>query len=321
MAFFKEVFAKDIKGALFPDNAFISVLKDRTSEVLEGKTISFTQAGPVPAIETGETITYPLPVVERQDETVTFGLRAFASPVIRVTNLIEQQLNVNYRQSVLSETTDVMMDKVAEYAFYQMIVANSSVGNTKQDGTVGTGQVRPEIIETTGTLATSSLHESGQERKGIAFGDFRKAGLKMDRMNVPKAGRYAIITADQAYTLFGDDALKYRDPYGFNFNTGALPQVHGFSVIIRSRVAVQTTAGVAKDMSLKTATIAATDDGVSIFMQKDAAYKAIGQTNPFFQLKDPLWQSDTFSYNQYVGVGRERKDSKGIILLKEAKGA
>lgn len=319
MAFFKEVFAKDIKGALFPDNAFISVLKDRTSEVLGGKTISFTQAGSVPQIESGDTITYPLPVVERQDETVTFGLRAFSSPVIRVTNLIEQQLNPQYRQSVLGETTSAMEDKVAEYCIYQLICANSSIGGTKQDNTPATAQTRPEIIETTGALVQSSIHDALQQRKGITFNDFRKAGLKMDRMNLPKAGRYAIITADQAYTLFGDDALKFRDPYGFDFKNNSIPQIHGFSIIIRSRAGVQTTAGVAKDMSIKTASVIATDDAVSIFFQKDAAYKAIGQTNPFFMLNDPNYQADTFSYNQYVGVGREYKDSKGIILLREAK--
>lgn len=319
MAFFKEVFAKDIKGALFPDNSFLSVLKDRTSEVLGGKTISFVQAGSVPQIETGDTITYPLPVVERQDETVTFGLRAFSSPVIRVTNLIEQQLSPQYRQSVLCETTCAMEDKLAEYCIFQMINASSSIGGTKQDNTPATLQTRPEILDTTGALVQSSIHDASQQRKGISFNDFRKAGLKMDRMNIAKQGRFAIITADQAYTLFGDDALKFRDPYGFNFTNNTIPQIHGFSVIIRSRAGVQTTAGVAKDMSLKNASVASTDDAVSIFFQKDAAYKAIGQTNPFFQLNDPNYQADTFSYNQYAGVGREYKDSKGFILLREAK--
>jgi hypothetical protein len=174
-------------------------------------------------------------------------------------------------------------------------------------------------MDTTGSLVQSSIHDASQQRKGISFNDFRKAGLKMDRMSIPAQGRYAIITADQAYTLFGDDALKFRDPYGFNFTNNSIPQIHGFSVIIRSRAGVQTTAGVAKDMSLKTAVVLANDDAVSIFFQKDSAYKAIGQTNPFFMLNDPNYQADTFSYNQYVGVGREYKDSKGFILLREAK--
>lgn len=319
MAFFKEVWAKDIKGNLFADNTFLTALKDRTSEVMGGKTLNITQASAPPDIETGDSISYPLSVVERQDEILAFPLRAFSSPVIRVTSLTEKQLLPSYRESVLSETRQQMADKVANYAFFKMSVSSSASANIKQDGTAGTGQVAPYTFLTSGATAPSSIHESGQDRKSITFGDFRVAALRMNRQNIPQAGRYAIITADQAYQLFGDDMLKYRDPYNLNYTENTAPKIHGFSVIIRSSVAVCATNGTLKDMSLKTASIAATDDSVAIFFQKDSVYKAIGEINPFFQLQDPLYQSDTFSFNQYIGIGRERKDSKGLILLREAK--
>lgn len=316
---FPEIWAKDIKEGVFANNLILSKLKDRSSDVLGGVALHMQQAGDAPVIETGDTISYPLDTVERQDEDLTFALRNFATPVLKVTRLTELQLQTAYRQSVLNQSQLAMKDKVTAYVIAQLIKASSAIANTKMDGTAGTGQAATLKLETTGASMLSSIHESGQDRKALTFADIRKVAERFDRMNVPMEDRVAVISAAQYYALFGDTALTYRDPYGFDFKNNKMPNIHGFDVVMRSTVGVQSTAGVAKDMSLKTASIASTDDAVSIFYQKQSCFKAEGQIDVFFQLKDPKYQSDTFSYLTRAGAGREYKNSFGVCLMKEAK--
>lgn len=328
---FKEVWAADIKRRLFLENDFIKYTKDRSGMVKDGETLNISQTSTVTENQIG-TIVYPLPVVNPELSNLAFNLTTFASPVIRVSQLLESQLRNDYRISVLGESLDQLAEDVADTFLHQFVKGDNAL-DTKQDKTNGDGQAFVKFVKTKGLATASSLHYGVDAvgRKMARLKDFSDMKLMFDSYGVPQAGRVAMISSQMATDIFGDEILKYRDPLGLDFNTAEIPKpVFGWRVIVRPRVCLFSPSGTGANIVMNSVNYAAiqrnpqklrvipnTVQGGALFFQKDTVFTAQGATNPFFQLLDPNYQSDTFSYNTRGMAGRERKDGLGCAVLLE----
>lgn len=302
MAVQKEIWVKDIVEKLFKDNSFLKFAFDADSYVVNGKVVHIPQSGSGGDVVKNRS-SLPATVKKRSDTDVTYAIDEYTSDPMLIPNADKVELSYNKRESVLAEEQGNLNESVAEEMLYTWA----------EDLPEGS------MVDTTGDAVPATVPGATGNRKALVRADLQKASVLMNKQNIPKNNRYALLSAELEAQLFPPDsqvtALYMQSVTKEEQDMGVIGKVHGFKILSRSFVLTLTSDNTVKAPEASTAT----DDNEGVLCwQKNAVERAMG-TNEFFEdTKNPQYYGDIYSFLVRMGGRRRREDNKGVVIIKQA---
>ncbi|GAB2586559.1 phage capsid protein [Spirosoma areae] len=303
MALEKEIWRTDIVGNLYKDNEFLNRATNADQYVLAGKVVHIPNANAASGAVKNRT-SLPASVTKRTDIDVVYALDEYTSNPILVPNLDTVQLSYDKRTSVMEEDMAAIKQLVAEWMLRNWAPTTAA-----------------QFLRTTGAAVGGAADSATGNRAGLTKEDVRRARTMLNKQNIPKQGRVALIPSDQMDFLLSDSDLLKRDYAGeIDVKGGVITRLFGFDLMERSSTLVYTNAGtpVVKDPG---AAGAATDNQAAIFWHPSAVERALGTVDVFDNIGDPTYYGDIFSFLLMSGGRIRRNDGKGIVAVIEAAAA
>lgn len=215
MAVQQEFWVDYVIGNLFKDSSFVSKSYDESQYVIGGSVVHVPQAGAKVGV-TKNRSSLPGTVVQRTDTDVTYALDIYDTDPQLITN--PEQLEVSYDKanSVLGEQMATLEDTIADNLLYNWVAS------------LPTGQ----ILRTNGsTVATSLAPSATGTRKALVKEDLKAAQALMNKQNIPRGNRYALIPSDMYQELMSDSTLNARDGVNggeLDLKNGIVLNLYGF---------------------------------------------------------------------------------------------
>ena len=295
MAVQKEIWMNSIVEGLFADNSFLSKAFNADEFVNAGKTVHIPNAG------TGSNVvknrsSYPATVSARTDTDLTFNLDEFTTDPIKIPYADQVELSYNKRESVIKQDKAKLIEDVSNDMIFNWSPASTST------------------IRTTGAAVLSHTTDATGNRKAFTKADVKRAMVYFNKQNVPKLGRYMLCDSEMYGQLL--DSLTENQNISFNATAdvanGIMGRLYGFNIIERSTAALYTTAVVPK---LLTAEGAATDNAAVLAWHENSVCRALGQTEMFESVKDPLYYADIYSFLVRCGGRPMRAGVEGLLAI------
>ena len=196
-----QIFAKYIIEKLRKANPHLKFAVDESTNVLGGAVVHIPNAGASPTVVKNRS-SFPATAVQRTDSFVTYALDVFTTTPTFVTWQEENEISYEKTDSVLNDHVQTLLEAVGDDVLYKWVTG------IKADGTADSIPAA-NIIKTSGAaVAVTETGQSGQ-RKAFTYADLAKAQSRMNKMNVPKDGRYALLESYQYQQLI--DSLYQAD--------------------------------------------------------------------------------------------------------------
>lgn len=298
------IWAKEIMKRLLKDNQALTYSFSDNKYVVGGLVVVIPQPGARPTVRKNRA-SFPGTIVRRSDSVISYVLDEYSTDPNHVT--LNELANISYDKmgSVITDLFGYLIQDCADDTISKWAAALPSAN----------------LINTSGA-ATAAL-ETGQtgNRKAFTWQDLRDAGSKMNKANVLRAGRVALLE-ENMYQQFVDSVI------GTTYNTfskdfdganGVVGRLFGFDIMTRSSVAMAAhdlDTG-ALDVNAFDAATAADDDVVSLCWQRDAVAFAQGSVHLFNRANDPEYYGDINSTSMRAGGRVRRDDFAGIIGIKQ----
>lgn len=300
-----QVFRDYIIEKLRKVNPFLAFAIIETAFVLGGAVVHIPNAGASPTVVKNRS-TFPATAVQRTDSFVTYALNVFTTTPTFVTWHEENEISYDKTDSVLNDHVQTLMEAVGDDILYAWVTG------IKSDGTADSIPAA-NIIKTTG--AAVAVTEDGQTgtRKAFTYTDLANAQAKMNKMNVPKSDRYALLESYQYQQLI--NSLSSNQMAAFqqtaDIANGIVGRLAGFNILERSSVlAFNDNVPVAPGTALS-----ATSCLGALCWQKDSVALALGDIKPFQDDDNPQYYGDIFSAAVKAGGRCRRKDWAGVIAI------
>lgn len=304
MALQQEIWIKEIKENLFPDDSFMKKATDHSMWV-NYRTVHVPQAGAVPGVVQNRGVV-PATVGGRVDTELTYNLNSYTTDPVLVQNFEQLQLSYDKRASVLKNIMSQLQFVVATQTLYAWAPSGAA-----------------RIVRTSGSTSTGNLPHSTAtgSRKMLTLADVTRAKKRLDDDNVPSSGRILLLNS----AMYNNDLLNitnviYADSFGSpNMPTGVVARLMGFDIMMRSDVVVYDNTGtpvikaINGDGSITSP--AATDNGAALAFHPDYVCHALGGIIPFYKEQDPTYYGDIFSAEVAHGSSKLRSDQKGIVAI------
>lgn len=285
--------------ALYKDNAFLSRAVNADEYVLSGKVVHIPQAGSASGVEKNRA-SLPATINKRTDTDITYALDEYTTNPVLIPNIDDLQLSYNKRQSVISTDIAALIELVADWVLRSW--SPTAAGS---------------ILRTTGAAVGATAPSGTGNRKKFVKEDLKRAQAALNKQNVPKTGRVALVPSDLMNYLQDDPDLKVRD-FGKELDlvNGVVARLYGFDIMERSATNLYTNAGtpVPKDPG---AAGAATDNQSVLCWHPMALERALGTVDTFERLRDPQYYGDVYSFLMMYGGRIRRSDAKGIFAIVE----
>lgn len=292
----------------YKDNMFLQFAHNDDEYVVGGRIVHIPQPGLKPIVVKNRS-SWPGTVVRRADTDIVYVLDEYSTDPTHIVDADNVQLSYDKMDSVLGDHSGVLNETVADDILIKWL----------------TDLPEANIIYTTGAAGLSETTGQTGNRLAMHHLELKTARKKLNRMNVPKNDRYALLT-DTMYEQMTltltkneyDDFSQYYDAA-----TGVVGQLYGFNIMTRSSVAMAAAdldAGKLAVNDLDQA-VSETDDEVSICWQKGSVARALGEVKFFENKQDALYQGDIYSGLIRMGGRRRRADNLGVIGIKQAKEA
>lgn len=300
-----QVFRDYIIEKLRKVNPFLAFAIIETAFVLGGAVVHIPNAGASPTVVKNRS-TFPATAVQRTDSFVTYALNVFTTTPTFVTWHEENEISYDKTDSVLNDHVQTLMEAVGDDILYAWVTG------IKSDGTADSIPAA-NIIKTTG--AAVAVTEDGQTgtRKAFTYTDLANAQAKMNKMNVPKSDRYALLESYQYQQLI--NSLSSNQMAAFqqtaDIANGIVGRLAGFNILERSSVlAFNDNVPVAPGTALS-----ATSCLGALCWQKDSVALALGDIKPFQDDDNPQYYGDIFSAAVKAGGRCRRQDWAGVIAI------
>jgi hypothetical protein len=281
------------------DNAWLMRSSDATKNVQKGSTVYIPQAGDDPTVEVDST-SYPGTPVNREDNDVNYALNIFRTVPHRIPWAEIQDISYDKLNSVLAAHTNTLIEAIGD----KMLINWAA--------TVAAFQVA-----TTGADVDGVGNQTGV-RKGMTHKDLKTAMIYMNRNDVPKQGRVAVID-DNMYDYFYDslsDNMANAFNQFANNETGQTGKLHGFDIFTRS--AVLNYAAASLTPNAYAATQLATDRLASLCWQQEMVERAQGEIKRFYNPDQAKEYGDLTSAIVKFGGRKKRADNKGVVAIIQA---
>lgn len=303
MALQKEVWKNDIIGNLYKDNAFLQKAFNADPFVLQGKVVHLPVAG-TPAQVKKNLTSFPQIAVNRADSEITYAIDTYFSLPRQIQDMEKYELSYDKRQSVVGEDEKQLIQSAAEGMLYRW--APSLAANVIPT----VGAATSELIDSTATGTRKTFDKS----------IFRTVAKKMDKANILKAGRTALLTSEHYYQFW--DSLSDNEKTNFNSFAdpvnGIVGRYMGFDILDRSTVLRYRQTGsvwLPVDEQDAAFVAGAGDSAASLFFQGDCVERALGDTEVFDNPGQALYYGDVFS--AYLRLGGRIRRNDGVYAVVE----
>lgn len=300
MAVEKEIWQKDIEEAVFKDNTFLDFAKNEDEYVIGGAVVHIPQSGGPGSVEKNRG-TLPATIRRRTDTDIVYPLDEYTSDPVLIVDAEKKELSYDKRDSAIGEDKKKVAETVAEdflYKWAESLPAES-------------------IISTTGADAPATGDGATGTRKGLIRADLQKAQTRLNKQNVSKKDRYAMVPSEMLAQLFPDDqttALLMQRVSEEERKQGVIAVLYGFKILERSTVLTYAAAGTLKAPGAASAI----DDNEGVLCwQKDAVARSKGSVEFFADEGKPEYYGDVYSMLVRAGGRRRREDNKGVIVIRQ----
>lgn len=293
------IFAKDIETNIFPANEFYMQSKD-DSPFVNGNSVKHPVSGAKPNIEIDRT-SLPATIAKRTDDSNDYDLHEFTSDPTLIQDSEELVVNYNKRANVLSDHSDQMNTKIAEY-FANLWLPNGA----------------DNIVRSTGTATrTASAPSATGNRKRIIAADMIALAERFNRMDAPQAGRNFLIPSEFLSDLLSIDGFTDASKIGTaNLIDGSIGRLLGFNIWVRSSVGAYSNASTpVKNAFEASGTI--NDNLAALAWYDKWVNRAKGSVKVYSNMDLPEYYGSIFSAMVRAG-GKTRKDLKGVVALVES---
>jgi hypothetical protein len=294
MAIQKEIWMNSIVEGLFANNTFLSKAFN-ADEFVTNKTCHIPNAG-VPSGVTKNRSSFPASVSSRIDVDLTFDLDEYTTDPIKISNAESVELSYNKRESVLKQDKAKLIETVSNDFIFKWSPASGYV------------------IRTTGAAAVSHTPSATGNRKALAKADVLAAMNKFNGQDIPQEGRYLLVDAVMYGQLIAD--LTTQEAMAFHalvdLPNGILGKLYTFNVMMRSKSGLYTSAVAAKAW---TTAGAAGDLAAALCWHQDAVVRALGTTEVYESLNNPLYYGDIYDFLVRAGGRPRRNGVEGLTAI------
>lgn len=316
MAVTPEIWTDYIIQNLFKNNEFLLKSVDESQYVVGGVVVHIPNAGAPSAVKRNRT-ELPATVTRRQDIDVTYPLDELTTDPRFIPNADVAELSYDKMQSC-------MMDDMSNI---QQVAADTMIYNW-----------RPKyFIKCSATKDAKYLVHGTGVRTGLAIEDFVKAKTIFNKWNMPKEGRYVILSSEMYKQICDAIMAASNDNLSavYDSATGQLRKFEGFEIIERSTVLEASNSSLSAvsntqyykwsggtDLTLTPEKQAEIEGGGSasntsclygLFWQQNAVARALGDTKMYEKQGDPTMYGDIYSFLQRLGGRARRADGKGVL--------
>jgi hypothetical protein len=294
----KEIWADTLVRLLFKDNSFITKSFNEDKYVMQGKVVHIPRAtGSVEVVKNRTSL--PAAAVERTREDVTYALDEYTSTPTVIPNADKVELSFDAIAEALYEHDQSLQEQLGdEFCYLWRPTAGS------------------RILRTLGSAVGPVGSQTGN-RKIFTKESLQRAKFLMNKANIAKEGRFALLPSEFMDQLQNDPELKSRDnSMELDMKNGVVTRLYGFDIMERSDVLTYNTATtpVAK---LPDAVGASTDNLGALIWQKDCVTRAKGDVMMFDSTNNPLYYGDLYSALVRAG-GRVRRDAGVLSIVQDA---
>ncbi|MDY0104403.1 MAG: hypothetical protein RBS07_15815 [Lentimicrobium sp.] len=306
----REVFVNYIVEKLRKTNPHLAASFDESKFVLEGAVVHVPQAGNSPKVVKNRN-EFPAVAVLRGDSSVTYALDVYSTDPTHIAWHESYEISYDKTDSVLADHVNTLIEAVGDNMLYNWLH-----GYKKVAGAMVADEIpSTNIIRTSGSLVPVNV-EDGQEgtRKAFSHVDLKKAQAMMNKMNVPKEGRFCVVESYMYAQLMDSLSNNMMAAFqqGVDLANGVMGKLYGFSIMERSSVIAFDA-----DLAVKVPeeAIEGTDHISAICWQKDCVTRAQGDIKPFENKDDATYYGDVFSALCKFGGRARREDWKGVIAI------
>lgn len=297
MAIQKEIWVKYIIGNLFKNNEFLMHAFNADEYVLQGAVVHIPQAGATPSVVKNRS-SYPATVVRRTDTDITYALDEYTSDPTHIEHADTVELSYDKIDSVLGEHVSTLRETIADDILIKWAPTTAA-----------------QYIPTTGAATLAHLPAATGNRKKLLKEDLKAARTLMNKHNIPREDRYALLDSDMMDQLLDDDDLKKRDSsMELDMKGGVVARLYGFDLLERSTSLIYNNAGTPAPKALGAAG-ATTDRAGVLCWQKNQVERALGTVDFFDRLRDPEYFGDIYSALVRMGGRKRRADNFGVVSI------
>lgn len=295
MAIQKEIWIKDIRESLFPNNSFLAHAFNADEYVEGGKVVHIPNAGAPSGIKKNRS-SYPADVTAREDIDLTFKLDEFTTNPIRIPHADTVELSYDKRESVLRQDKAALQNAIAQSVLYSWLPS------------------KEHCVRTTGKSVVAHTAKATGNRKSFTKADVAVAMKKFNAEDVPQEGRYLLLDAEMYQQLLND--LTTQESQAFfscaDVAKGVLGKLMSFNIMMRSTVAVYNT-NLEKKAEDEAGNV--NDCAAALVWHENSVCRAVGDVKAFEKEGDPTFYGDIYSFLARCGGRSMRSDVKGLLAI------
>jgi len=293
-----EIWQRFIMENLFKNNQVLNYAYNADQFVLQGKVVHIAQAGAKPATAKNRT-QLPATVTLRKDSDITYALDEYTTDPILIPDADLVELSYDKMANVLSDHMSTLREIIADWLLYYWSAESAT-----------------NIIRTTGADAAATAPGATGTRKIFTKDNLRNVRYLMNKMNIPKEDRYALLPSSMMDQLQSDvDLLKRDYAQELDLTNGIITRLFGFNIMERSDTTIYSTALARKAPG---DALAATDHEAALCWQKNSIERAMGDVKFFEKLNDPTYFGDIYSALVRMGGRKRRENGAGVIQIVQA---
>lgn len=305
MAIQKEIWNGHLIKNFWRDNAFAKAAMQCLDDyIYGGKVVHQTKVNGRPEVVRNLNV-FPAAPTERIDIDITYPIDEFFVKPWRIKQADKYELDYDKRENMMGEQSAAANQEAADWLLRHWF----KYVQTNRDNTTYTEEAQK--IRTSGEVAAATIGTG--TRKMLAVKDFKKAKVLMNKNNVLKTERYAVVDSEMLDQLTQDPEYKRAERiYEKELVEGSVAKVQGFNIFERSKVLELNAAGT--DLLAHNAVAGATDNAACLLWQKNGVETAMGGIDWFDDQGNPLYYGDVFSCILRASGRIRRSDSVVSII-------
>ncbi len=308
MAVQKELWERTIVNNLFPGNDHLIHCKREDEYVLNGALVHIPQAGAKPTVVKNRN-SFPAVAVRRADGDIIYVLDTYTTDPIHIPEAEKYEESPDKMLSILEDHIAGLRSSVGEELIYNWLAgfASGGVGNPSLAITAAS------VLNTTGAAVGAHLPVASGNRKLFTKEDLKRAQTLMNKQDIPKEDRYALLSSELLGQLQDDPDLKKRDVgMELDMKNGVIAKLYGFQILERSYTATYNGSNVIKAIGAAGAT---TDRDVAMCWHKNSVALSLGTTMFFESIGEATYYGDVYSALLRAGGRKRRAGAAGIVAI------
>ncbi len=298
-----EVWARDIKEKLFPEDSFMNQAVNDDPWV-NHKTVHLPQAGALPEV-VRDRGSYPAAPSQRVDTVTEYTLHEYTSTPTHIADIEEVETSYAKRNSVVTSHGTEINKLIANWMAYEWAP-----------------DLAANLVRTTGSDRDTNVIGATGTRKDLTIEDIMSAKRIMDDMDLPAMGRNMLLPAHMYNNLIEanwKDLLAMETTGRARIADGNLLVILGFNIFLRGKKNILTYDNAATPVKRDPqAAVLATANAAALCWHKDFVRRARGAVKVYNKIDDPSYYGSIFSAMARAGGRKAYADGTGVVSIIEA---